>query len=206
MIGIEAMAFNNPNLDKVQGIYSEVSHSIERPLDAFDRSHARSVGKKQAKLAVLKTDQLVDQIYQMVRAGQHMASVLRNGSYDDIQKLELRSNSAEVLGDLVHELTVGNHRLAYTFFKAESDGSWLPHIAHLKYIKIKAMQAFEEYKKVTEELHHLATLYLTEEDEGFSFDMETLSSSIESDTVAHPEWVKTGDDFAGWIKSLKKDA
>lgn len=206
MIGIEAMAFHNPNLDKVQGIFSEVSHTIERPLDDFDRSHSRSISKKQVQLALKKTDSLVDQVNQMIASGYRMITVLRSGNEEEIQELELKEDSASVLKELVSELKVGNHRLAYTFFKAESDGSWSPHMSHLKYIKTRSLQAFEEYKNVTEELHYLANLYLTEPDEDFTFDVETLTDSIESETIHHPDWVKSGDDFVGWIQSMKRDA
>jgi len=206
MIGIEAIAFHNPNLDKVQGIFSEVSHTIERPLDDFDRSHSRSISKKQVQLALRKTDSIVDQVNQLITSGLRMIEVLRSGTEKEIQDLELKEDSSLILKKLVSELKVGNFRLAYTFFKAESDGSWTPHMSHLKYIKTRALQAFEEYKNVTEELHYLTNIYVTEADEGFTFDAETLTKSIESDTIHHPEWVKSGDDFVGWIQSMKKDA
>ncbi|MCP1440801.1 hypothetical protein J3D56_004237 [Erwinia persicina] len=206
MIGIEAMAFHNPNLDKVQGIFSEVSHTIERPLDDFDRSHSRSVAKKQVFLAIKKADSLVDQVNQMIAAGYKMIAVLRKGDLREIEELELKEDSALVLGKLASELKNGNNRLAYTFFKAESDGSWSPHMSQLRYIKTKSMQAFEEYKNVTEELYRLVDLYLVKQDDEFNFDISVLNESIESDTIRHPEWVKNGDDFVGWIQSMKKEA
>lgn len=206
MFGIEAIAFNNPNIDKVQGIFSEVSHAIERPLASFDRSHSRSISKKQANQAIKKTDAIVDQVHQLVISGQYMIETLRRGDEAAMTKLALKKNSALLLKQLVSEMISGIHRLAYTFFKAEADPAWYPHMSHLKYMKSRVMQAFEDYKKVTQELYQLVSLHLTDEDKHFSPDIETLSSAIRSETVQHPEWVKTGDDFVNWIRSFPRDA
>ncbi|CNI22027.1 hypothetical protein [Yersinia bercovieri] len=206
MIGIEALAFTNPDLEKVQGIFSEVSQTIERPLDNFDRSHSRSITKKQVAIAIKKTDSVIDQVSERIAEAKSMISALRSGKENDIKSLELQDNSAQLLSSLVTELTIGNHRLFYTFFKAEADISWAPHIAHLRYMKTRSLQAFEEYKKVTTELARLTGLYLIKNDEDFSFDLSTISKSIDSENVEHPDWVKSGDDFVDWIQSMKKDA
>ncbi|EKN4745602.1 hypothetical protein ACLMPM_03640 [Yersinia enterocolitica] len=206
MIGIEALAFTKPDLEKVQGIFLEVSHTIERPLNDFDRSHSRSITKKQVSTAIKKTDSIIDQVNEKIAEGKSMILALRSGKENDIKSLELQDNSAELLLSLVTELTVGNRRLLYTFFKAEADNSWSPHIAHLRYMKTKSLQAFEEYKKVTTELARLAGLYLIKNGEDFSFDLSAISKSIDSEDVEHPDWVKSSDDFVDWIQSMKKDA
>lgn len=40
----------------------------------------------------------------------------------------------------------------------------------------------------------------------FNPNVETLLSAIRSETVQHPEWVKTDDDFVVWIGSLRKES
>ena len=206
MIGFEAAAFTNPDLDKVQGIFSEVSHTVERPLDDFDRSHSKSISKKQVQLAVRKTDSIIDEVHAQVADGVEMAKALRYGSEADLQRMELREDSEMMMSSLVSQLTIGNNRLAYTFFKAESDPAWFPHMRHLRYMKMRAMKAFGEYKKISEELHALVALHLTPPDEAFNLDVTMLNKSINSETIEHPEWVKNGDDFVDWIQSLKRDA
>ncbi|QBX66591.1 MULTISPECIES: hypothetical protein [Serratia] len=205
MIGFEAAAFINPDLDKVKGIFSEVSHTVERPLDEFDRSHSKSISKRQVRLAVEKTDSIIDEVHAQVLSGAEMVSTLRNGNEDELQKLELKEGSEHLLEALLSALTTGNNHLAYSFFKAEADPAWGPHIPHLHYIKRKSMQAFGEYKQITEELYHLVTLHLTQSDDNFSIDMAAMSESIESDTIHHPDWVKDGDDFVAWIQSMNKE-
>ncbi|QNK30680.1 hypothetical protein HF675_13580 [Serratia sp. JUb9] len=206
MIGFEAAAFINPDLDKVQNTFSEVSHSVERPLDDFDRSHSKSISKKQVLLAVKKTDAIIDEVHARVADGIEMAKALRYGNEEDLQRMELREDSEAMMSSLVSQLTIGNNRLAYTFFKAESNPAWLPHIRHLRYMKTRAMKAFGEYKKISEELHALVALHLTPPDEAFNLDMVELKKSINSETIEHPDWVKNGDDFVDWIQSLKRDA
>ncbi|HEJ7888697.1 TPA: hypothetical protein SMI07_000691 [Serratia liquefaciens] len=205
MIGFEAAAFISPDLDKVQGIFSEVSHTVERPLDEFDRSHSKSISKKQVRLALSKTDSIIDEVHARVLSGAGMVTTLRHGNDEELQQLELKEGSDHLLEALLSELTTGNNRLAYSFFKAEADPAWGPHMVHLRYIKRKSMQAFGEYKQITEELYHLVSLHLTQSDDNFSIDMAAMSESIESETVSHPDWVKDGDDFVAWINSMNKE-
>lgn len=202
MVGIEALAFINPDIKNVQGVFSEVSQTIERPVDDFDRSHKNSIPKGQVKLAMKKTDAIVDQVNDRISEGRALIEVLKQGNEEEVSKLELQDHYHLLLSSLVNELKTGNNRLAYTFFKAESDPAWHPHIRHLRYIKTRALESFGQYRKVTEELCKLVYLYQTPTEEGFSYDISTISKSIDSETVEHPEWVQNGDDFVEWIKSM----
>lgn len=206
MIGIEAIAFLNPEIDKVQDVFTEVSQTFERTLDDFDRSHSRSITKRQVSLAIRKTDSVIDRVKSQVNEGLAMIDILKTGSEESIKTLELNDNSPEMLKSLSQSLMVGNKRLYYTFFKAESNPAWAPHISHLRYIKARSLSAFEEYQKITEELSRLVELYHFKDINDFSYDIVEMEKSIDSDSVAHPDWVTTGDDFVEWIRSMKKGA
>lgn len=206
MIGIEAIAFLNPEIDKVQDVFTEVSQTFERTLDDFDRSHSRSITKRQVSLAIRKTDSVIDRVKSQVNEGLAMIDILKTGSEESIKTLELNDNSPEMLKSLSQSLMVGNKRLYYTFFKAESNPAWAPHISHLRYIKARSLSAFEEYQKITEELSRLVELYHFKDINDFSYDIAEMEKSIDSDSVAHPDWVTTGDDFVEWIRSMKKGA
>ncbi|MBU9843560.1 hypothetical protein [Rahnella ecdela] len=206
MIGFEAMAFAGPNLDKVQGIFTEVSHSVERSLDDFDRSHPKSLTKKQVLDAIKKTDAIVDSVTQLCKEGRSMIHVLKFGSAEEIEALDFKENSTETLEAIAEEISRGNKRMFYTFFKAETEIYWAPHMSHLRYIKTRALQVFEDYQKVTNELARLVGLYQLKGEHDFSFDIEAIRDSVSSENVEHPDWVASGDDFADWIQSMKKDA
>lgn len=205
MIGIEAAAFLGPNLDKVKGVFSEVSQAVERPLDDFDRSHHRSLTKKQVADAIKKTDAIVDAVKFQCSEARKMISALKSGSSEDINSLQIKEDSSKNLYERVTAINIGNKRMFYTFFKAENMIEWAPHLPHLRYMKTKALQVFEDYQKVSTELYELVSLYQVDNKDEFLYDMDILSQSINSGNVAHPDWVTTGDDFADWIQSMKKD-
>ncbi|MGP9420186.1 hypothetical protein ACT3RT_14485 [Ewingella sp. AOP9-I1-14] len=205
MIGIEAAAFLGPNLDKVKGVFFEVSQAVERPLDDFDRSHHRSLTKKQVAGAIKKTDEIVDAVKLQCSEARKMISVLKSGSAEEIKSLEIKESSSKNLYNLVEAINTGNKRMFYTFFRAETMVEWAPHLQHLRYMKTKALQIFEDYQKVSTELYELVKLHQVDNKDEFSYDMDVLSQSINSGNVAHPDWVTTGDDFADWIQSMKKD-
>lgn len=206
MIGIEALAFFSPDLDKVDGIFRKASQAVERPLDDFDRSHHCSLTKKQVLDAIKKTDAIVDSVRLQCVEGSKMILALKSGTEADIESLQIKENSAENLRSRVAEISLGNKRMLYTFFKAEMHEAWAPHIMHLRYMKTKALQSFEDYQKITTELCELVALYQTQSSDEFSYDLNVMSQSIQSKSVNHPDWVTTGEEFANWIESMRKDA
>ncbi|GEM_PF-5764424 len=206
MIGIEALAFFNPDLSQVDGIFAQASQAVERPLVDFDRSNHRSLTKKQVSDAIKKTDIILDSVKKQCAEGNKLILALKSGTQKDIDSIEINEDSAEILKNVVAEITRGNLRMAYTFLSAETHEAWRPHLNALRYIKTRALQTFEDYKKITNELYELVSLYQIKSSEQFSYDIDAISSSIASNTVDHPEWVTSGEDFVNWIESMRKDS
>lgn len=160
MISIEALAFFNPDLNKVDGVFTQASQALERPLVDFDRSNYHSLTKKQVSDAIKKTDAILDSVKKQCDEESKLILALKSGTQEDIDSIQIKEDSAATLKAVVAEITRGNNRMAYTFFKAEMHEAWKPHLNDLRYIKTRALQTFENYRKISTELYELVSLYI----------------------------------------------
>ncbi|MGE0972358.1 hypothetical protein ACQFN5_23530 [Klebsiella sp. WOUb02] len=204
MLGMSALAFITPELPKLDEMISGVSSSIERPLNDFERNHNNAVPEKTVKEVMLRVYNSQDIADKASSEAKRVTNVLLHGTAQEIESLHIVDDS--VIRELHERATYienGVHRIKYAFFIARSNPAWHPHIRTLKHLELRLIPSYENYVKNVKELADTAQHFIPT-DEGFEFDINELSSGIESQEVTAPSWVKTNDDFIKWVREYNK--
>jgi len=202
MLGMSAFAFITPELPKLREMISNVSSSIERPIDDLDRGHDGSVSKARVKAVMEAVYKSTDDAVRAVKECERILATLREGSEEEIDALKIDEKSITELRNRASLIENGNARMQYAFFITQSDPAWQAHIATLNHLKGRLMPAFELYVTAVRELADTAEHFVPHED-GLAFDLNQMSESINSPTVKSPEWVNSSDDFVKWIRESK---
>ncbi|MEQ9890361.1 hypothetical protein [Pectobacterium aroidearum] len=177
MLGLEAMAIVNQGPDKIENVFNNVSQPIERSISDFDRSHGNSVSKKQASDALKVIYRVMAPVERCCEKYKEFIDILSNGSDEDIAALDIQRNDIDKLHEQINQIDHGITRLLYTFFVAENNKAWLPHLATLMTMKNHAINTFIEYKKLTMGVATLGAQFLPlEYEEAEEFNDEELAA------------------------------
>ena len=186
MLGLEAMAIVNHGPDKIENVFNNVSQPIERSISDFDRSHGNSISKKQASDALKVIYRVMTPVERSCEKYKEFIDILSNGTDENIAALGIQRSDIDKLNDQVNQIDHGITRLLYTFFVAENDKAWLPHLTTLITMKNHAINTFIEYKKLTMALATLGTQFLPlEYEEAEEFSDEELAAFKKSVEDSH---------------------
>ncbi|MFJ5509495.1 hypothetical protein [Pectobacterium jejuense] len=186
MLGLEAMAIVNQGPDKIESVFNNVSQPIERSISDFDRSHGNSISKKQASDALKVIYKVMTPVEKNCEKYKEFIDTLSNGTDKDIAALDIQRSDIDKLNDQVNQIDHGITRLLYTFFVAENNKAWLPHLTTLMTMKNHAINTFIEYKKLTMALATLGTQFLPlEYEEAEEFSDEELAAFKKSVEDSH---------------------
>ncbi|MCU1789585.1 hypothetical protein CUU54_12075 [Pectobacterium polaris] len=186
MLGLEAMAIVNQGPDKIESVFNNVSQPIERSISDFDRSHGNSISKKQASDALKVIYRVMAPVERSCDKYKEFIDILSNGTDEDIATLDIQRSDIDKLNDQVNQIDHGITRLLYTFFVAENNKAWLPHLTTLMTMKNHAINTFIEYKKLTMALATLGTQFLPlEYEEAEEFSDEELAAFKKSVEDSH---------------------
>ncbi|KHN55387.1 hypothetical protein [Pectobacterium fontis] len=177
MLGLEAMAIVNQGMEKIDNVFKNVSLPIERSISDFDRSHRNSISKKQASNALKVIYDVMVPVEKSCEKYKEFIDTLSNGTDEDIAALDIQHNDIDKLYDQINQINHGITRLLYTFFVAENNSVWLPHLATLMTMKNHAINTFIEYKKLTMGVATLGAQFLPlEYDESEAFSDQELAA------------------------------
>ncbi|UMO88207.1 hypothetical protein HP572_00955 [Pectobacterium sp. PL64] len=186
MLGLEAMAIVNQGPDKIESVFNNVSQPIERSISDFDRSHGNSISKKQASDALKVIYKVMTPVEKNCEKYKEFIDTLSNGTDKDIAALDIQRSDIDKLNNQVNQIDHGITRLLYTFFVAENNKAWLPHLTTLMTMKNHAINTFIEYKKLTMALATLGTQFLPlEYEEAEEFSDEELAAFKKSVEDSH---------------------
>ena len=186
MLGLEAMAIVNHGPDKIENVFNNVSQPIERSISDFDRSHGNSIPKKQASDALKVIYRVMTPVERSCEKYKEFIDILSNGTDENIAALGIQRSDIDKLNDQVNQIDHGITRLLYTFFVAENNKAWLPHLTTLITMKNHAINTFIEYKKLTMALATLGTQFLPlEYEEAEEFSDEELAAFKKSVEDSH---------------------
>ncbi|AVT57369.1 MULTISPECIES: hypothetical protein [Pectobacterium] len=186
MLGLEAMAIVNQGPDKIESVFNNVSQPIERSLSDFDRSHGNSISKKQASNALKVIYRVMAPVERSCEKYKEFIDILSNGTDEGIAALDIQRSDIDKLNDQINQIDRGITRLLYTFFVAENNKAWLPHLTTLMTMKNHALNTFIEYKKLTMALATLGTQFLPlEYEEAEEFSDEELAAFKKSVEDSH---------------------
>ena len=186
MLGLEAMAIVNHGPDKIENVFNNVSQPIERSISDFDRSHGNSISKKQASDALKVIYRVMTPVERSCEKYKEFIDILSNGTDENIAALGIQRSDIDKLNDQVNQINHGITRLLYTFFVAENNKAWLPHLTTLMTMKNHAINTFIEYKKLIMALATLGTQFLPlEYEEAEEFSDEELAAFKKSVEDSH---------------------
>ncbi|RRO10653.1 hypothetical protein [Pectobacterium aquaticum] len=186
MLGLEAMAIVNQGPDKIESVFNNVSQPIERSLSDFDRSHGNSISKKQASNALKVIYRVMAPVERSCEKYKEFIDILSNRTDEGIAALGIQRSDIDKLNDQINQIDRGITRLLYTFFVAENNKAWLPHLTTLMTMKNHALNTFIEYKKLTMALATLGTQFLPlEYEEAEEFSDEELAAFKKSVEDSH---------------------
>lgn len=144
----------------------------------------------------------VDNAARAVSECEKLLIVLREGSEEEIDSLNINDEAVAELRQRADLIENGNARLRYAFFVIQSDPAWHPHITTLHHLQARLTPGFERYVSLVREIADTAEHYIPRED-GLAFNLAQMEESIKSATVKNPDWVKSSDDFVRWIRESK---
>lgn len=202
MMGLSAVAFTPPKAPTFDKFMDSVSRKIERSLGDFDRSHQGTLSKKEVQYITKSVYQRLDLAIAKTTEGNAIINVMLHGSAEEIEKLQLEDVEPTYFIEVANKVDVGIKRLKYAFFVASTSPIWSPHLATLKHLESRSLKAFGEYALVAREIGTLLPNFL-ESDYSVDFDIDSVKKSLSDPVIEHPEWVKSGEDFAQWIKGMK---
>lgn len=186
MLGLEAMAIVNQGPDKIESVFNNVSQPIERSISDFDRSHRGSISKKQASDALKVIYNVMAPVEKNCEKYKAFIDTLSNGTDEDIAALDIHRSDIDKLNDQANQIDHGITRLLYTFFVAENNKAWLPHLATLMTMKNHAINTFIEYKKLTMGVATLGAQFIPlEHEEAEEFSDEELAAFKKSVEDSH---------------------
>lgn len=201
MIGLSALAFTPPELPKTRDEISSVSQKIERTISECDRSTETSLKKKEVKAIQEIIYAVTDKMSKKNNEGNAILTTLLYGTASEIESLGMDDVIADEVLSTVEQINNGISRLKYAFFVASTSPAWAPHMATLKHLEKRTIDVYTEYAELVSEISDIAQEFMSDSD--FSYDLDSAQSSLKSETVAHPDWVKDGDDFVNWINQLQ---
>lgn len=202
MMGLSAVDFTPPKAPTFDKFMNSVSRKIERSLGDFDRSHQNSLSKRQVQYITKSVYQRLDLAIAKATEGNAILNIMLHGSPEEVESLQLEEVEPSYFLDIAEKVEVGIKRLKYAFFVASASPAWLPHLATLKHLESRSLQAFGEYAQVTKEIGRLLPHFL-ESSCSVDFNIEDINNSLSEEVVEHPGWVSSGEDFAKWIRGIK---
>lgn len=181
-------------------LFGELPEAIERSISDFDRSHSGSISKNEARIARENVDAFVDRVTALSKIGNRMLTTMLYGDDDEVEILNINGWDLQFYQDHHKAISSSILRTKYAYFIASTKTEWLPHLSDLKYMERRSVSALTDFEKMSEEIQKLIPHFMEVEEDIVDFS-PNVETSLQSNTILTPEWVKSGADYVKWVRS-----
>lgn len=206
MVSIRSAAEISRGISQMNEIYTGFSTSIENNLRDFEHmgegKRSASSANAYATHARLEADKIAKKVKKHTRQGKLLVRALRNGSAQEVESIDVNEKSVTDLKSLFVDVRSANNRLELALARAAESPAWANNRAAISYMRSNALSAFLDFERVIKDIVFYAEHYLTDEDCDFDYQPQSMAFSVRDNTISHPTWVKSGEDFVAWLDNL----